>query len=288
MRNFKRTIAVLLCALLLASLFTVAASAEDGKLKVTFKSSVFDTKTATYNLSKDKTFTAAFNVKSANKLINAQGFFTYDSDYISVSSCKVEKLGSAQVNTNPKNKIYFNATDISKTADFSKGADLLVATFNIVKAGETEISLDMEVLCADKDGKDVDIISEGKVLDTSAALKGTLSAPYSPSKAKKANPMTVKVSKKTIKAKALKKKAQTFKAITVKNAKGKVSYAKVKNKTTKKYLKKISVNSKTGKIKFKKGAYKKGTVKVAVKITAKGNSSYKLKTVTKVVKVKIK
>ena len=105
---------------------------------------------------------------------------------------------------------------------------------------------------------------------------------------KKDNPVSVTVKSKSLKAKKLKSKKQTIKPFTVKNAKTAVTFTKVKKGTTSKIYKKITVNGKTGAITFKKGKYAKKTYKVAVKITAKGNPSYKAKTLTKTVKVKIK
>lgn len=105
---------------------------------------------------------------------------------------------------------------------------------------------------------------------------------------KKANPIKVKAKAKTIKAKKLNKKKQTVKALTVSKAQGAVTFAKVKKGTTAKIYKKISVNKKTGKITIKKGKYSKKTYKVKIKVTAKGNANYKAKTVTKVVKIKVK
>jgi hypothetical protein len=109
---------------------------------------------------------------------------------------------------------------------------------------------------------------------------------------KAANTMKVTVKAKAIKAKKLKKKKQTVKAITVKNAKGTVTFAKVKKGTTSKIFKKVKVNKKTGKITFKKGKYAKKTYKIKVKIKAAGkkvgNTQYQAKTITKVVKIKVK
>ncbi len=50
---------------------------------------------------------------------------------------------------------------------------------------------------------------------------------------------------------------------------------------------KIAIDGK-GKLTVKKGKYKKGTYIVKVKITAKGNSNYKPKTISKTVNIKIK
>lgn len=104
---------------------------------------------------------------------------------------------------------------------------------------------------------------------------------------KKENTMMVSVKTRTVKAKKLKNAKQTVKAITVSKAKGKVSYAKVKTGTTKKIFKKVTIG-KNGKLTLKKGTYKKGTYKIKVKITAKGNSAYKSKSKTVTVRIKVK
>ena len=100
---------------------------------------------------------------------------------------------------------------------------------------------------------------------------------------KKANTITVKAKKPTVKFAKLKKKAQNVtvkKAFTVTKAQGKVTYKKISGN------KKITINS-AGKISLKKGL-KKGTYKLKVKVTAAGNTSYKAgaKTVTLAIKVK--
>ncbi len=107
-------------------------------------------------------------------------------------------------------------------------------------------------------------------------------------KSKKKNTITVKVKTKTIKLKKLKKKAQTVKPLTVKKAKGKVTYKLIKKGTAKKIWKYLKI-SKKGAITVKKWKKaKKGTYIIKVRITAKGNKSYKSKSVTKTVKIKIK
>lgn len=85
---------------------------------------------------------------------------------------------------------------------------------------------------------------------------------------------------KSVKASKLKTKQRTLSAITIKNPKGKLSCKKMSGS---KYLK---VTSK-GKIVVKKGT-QKGTYKIKVKITAKGDSSYKSKSLTKTVNIKVK
>ena len=105
---------------------------------------------------------------------------------------------------------------------------------------------------------------------------------------KKANPVKVTVKNTSVSAKKLVSKKQTVKPITVKDAKGAVEVVKVKSGTATKIYKKITVNKKTGAITFNKGKYSKKTYSIKLKITAKGNSEYKSKVITKTVKVKVK
>lgn len=104
---------------------------------------------------------------------------------------------------------------------------------------------------------------------------------------RRTNPVTVKTLKKAVSKKKLKSKKQTLKAFTIKNAKGKVSVKVVKKGTSAKLFGKASVK-KNGKLTVKKGIYAKNTYKLRLKITVKGNSKYKPKTVYKTIKLKIK
>ena len=91
----------------------------------------------------------------------------------------------------------------------------------------------------------------------------------------------------TVKAKAVTasaKKTKTFakaKILTIKNAKGTVTFKKTKGD------KKITINTKTGKLTVKKGLNKK-TYKVSVTVKSAGNKTYKAKSkkVTLTIKVK--
>ena len=118
--------------------------------------------------------------------------------------------------------------------------------------------------------------------------KPTTPTVVKPTVKKKANPINVTVKTKTIKAKKLKKKTQEVKVITVKNNQGKVTYKLVKSGITKKIRKFISINKKGTIIINKWKKAKVGTYKIKVRITAKGNSKYKPKTLIKTVKIKIK
>jgi len=97
---------------------------------------------------------------------------------------------------------------------------------------------------------------------------------------KAAQPMKLKAVARTAKARALKKKSVTVAAplrFTTKAA-GTVSYKKASG------AKCLTVGKKTGKVTVRKGT-KKGTYTIKIKVTAKGNSSYK--SASKTVKTKI-
>lgn len=108
---------------------------------------------------------------------------------------------------------------------------------------------------------------------------------YSDIQDKEENPIKVSVKTKSVKLNKLKKKAQTVKAITIKSAKGKVSCKIKKAAKIKKFLK-IDAKGVITFNKWKKA--KKGTYKVKVSVTAKGNGDYNKKTVSKIVKIKVK
>ena len=186
--------------------------------------------------------------------------------------------------------------DATSSALFAESG---IYTLVISADGYADVTLEVtvEVTTAEETAEDGTTTTTTSVIATAAAVNGVdvnadaeagegtsgTEASGSGSKAaKKAN--TAKIAaKKTVKVKykKLKKKAQVVKAITVKKAKGKVTYKKLKGSS-----KKLSV-TKTGKIKVKKGT-KKGTYKIKVKVTAKGNSSYAAKSKTVTIKVKVK
>lgn len=102
---------------------------------------------------------------------------------------------------------------------------------------------------------------------------------------KKANTMKVSVATKSVKLADVKSKAKAVAPITVKNAKGTKAF-EVTKWTTAKAKKYIKVNAKSGKVTVAKGT-PKGTYKFNVKITAKGNKTFKELSVTKAITVKV-
>ncbi|MBR2279302.1 MAG: hypothetical protein IJ903_00025 [Ruminococcus sp.] len=98
---------------------------------------------------------------------------------------------------------------------------------------------------------------------------------------KKANTIKATAKSKSVKASKVKKSSVKIKnAITVTGAKGKVTYTKVSGSS------KLTIK-KDGTITVKKGT-KKGKYNIKVKVTAKGNSSYKAKSKTVNIKIYVK
>ena len=98
------------------------------------------------------------------------------------------------------------------------------------------------------------------------------------------NPMTLEVKTKKVPYADVKNKAKKVSgAITfTKAAKGKVTYEKVSSASSQR----LSINEKTGKITVKKGT-PRGTYKMKVRVRAAGNASYKPRTRTVTVKIKV-
>ena len=130
--------------------------------------------------------------------------------------------------------------------------------------------------------KEATVTEEG-VMEYTCAVCNAVRTEAIPKLEQKANTLyakgkTVKVKKAVVKKKNVAVKRS--KAITVKNAKGTVTYKKSKGN------KKITV-AKNGKITVKKGL-KKGTYKIKIKVTAKGNAEYKAGVKTVTVKIVVK
>ena len=86
--------------------------------------------------------------------------------------------------------------------------------------------------------------------------------------ARKAQKITLKISGGTVKRSTVKKKAVVAAVVKAKNAYGKVTFKKTGGSS------KLTINSKTGKIKVRKGT-PKGRYKIKIRVTAAGDSKYK-------------
>lgn len=273
----KKTLAIFIAVVMLVSCISTAAvsAATDPTIQLNGK---------TYTAKSGSEITYTVNMTTPEKIENGQFIIYYPSSVLTVKEVNFDTalLGNPMVNYTEgvTDEIDFNFSDI-KGYDFTTKHKLVEVKFTVTGAGSGEISLskksDELVIC---NLNDEDI--EDKV-----TFEETVSGVTTPT-VKKSNTLTVKAATKSVKAKNLKKKAQTVKkAFTISKAKGTVTVAKVKKGTTSKIYKKVTVK-KNGSIKIKKGKYAKKTYKVVIKVTAKGNASYKSKTVTKTVKIKVK
>lgn len=116
---------------------------------------------------------------------------------------------------------------------------------------------------------------------TGSKYKGAKTLTFTIDKAE--NPVVIKGKTKTVKYAKVKKAKQVIArkdVISLSMKKGAVTYSKTKGNA------KITVNKTTGKMTVKKGL-KKGTYKVKVKVTDKGNSNYKSKVKTVTVTIKV-
>ena len=99
---------------------------------------------------------------------------------------------------------------------------------------------------------------------------------------KRANTLKVTAKKLTVKAKAKKTVFKKTKAFKISGAKGKLSYKK------KSGSKLVTINKKTGKITVKKGLKKGKTYTIKFNVRAAGDKTYKAKSKTVSVKIKVK
>ena len=100
------------------------------------------------------------------------------------------------------------------------------------------------------------------------------------------NTIDVTVQNKTIKYKKLKKRSQTVAPFGLCDNEGPVTFKKV-SVTKKQYSKYFTVGKTSGKIRVKKGL-RKGKYVVKVKVTAAGNDTYKAKSLTRKVTIRVK
>ena len=130
-------------------------------------------------------------------------------------------------------------------------------------------------------------MTEPATTEPTTATEPVTAAPKKAQTAKKKNPVKITVKKKTVSSKKLSAKSLMLAPLIITNAKGKLSFVLIKNGTSKKLWKRLKIN-KNGSLTLKKGGYKRASYKVKVKITAKGNSRFKKRTLTKVIRLRIK
>lgn len=244
-------------------------------------------------LQKSDTFKYTLNLTTSKAIKEGQLIIYYPSSVVKVKSIKfdTEFLGVNPIyNYNiPKypGEIDINFSNSNKGIDFTKKHMLCEATFEVIGTGKGKIYVSDkadEIVFLDVNGTNIKPVFEEMI----SGIPNHSSTTKTTTETKKNNSIKITVHSKTIKAKKLKKNAQTIKALTVKNAKGNVTYKLVKKGTGAKIYKYLKINKK-GVITFKKWKKaKKGTYKIKITVTAKGNSKYNAKSVTKVINIKIK
>ena len=298
----KKTIAIILSALLIIGTVSIAAVSAASGTKIVLNGT-------TYECGEGDTITYTINMTTPEVIENGQFIIYYPSSLLSVSDFKFDSiLGAPLVNytENVTDEIDFNFSKY-EGYDFTTKHLLIEVSFIVKSAGSGEISLDRSAsnlfICNLNDVNITNSVIFEEFLGNVTKIEDSTSTEPSstdvtqpttvkpkpapkPSKVtattKKSNPIKVTVKTKTVKKSKLKKAKQTVKAITVKKAKGTVSYKKVSGS------KKLTISKKSGKITVRKGKYKKSTLKIKVKVTAKGTKTYKSKSITKTVKVKVK
>lgn len=113
-------------------------------------------------------------------IIGLQMSITYDSEYLKVNpeSVKCEKLDGAIYNPNQDNLIALTWTNANSPVDFSKKAPIVSVEFEVIKGGETDISVfitdmygnDMKYLKAYKLTTDISVNGEETAVDKTPVI----------------------------------------------------------------------------------------------------------------------
>ena len=272
----KKTIAIIIAAIMILSCISAAAvsAASDPTFTVNGK---------TYSAKIGSVVTYTVNMTVPEKIENGQFIIYYPGDVLTVKEVKFGSLvGSPVVNYTEgvANEIDFNFSNY-EGYDFTTKQMLVAVSFTVSAAGTGTVEVSKkpgEVIVCSLDDKDI---------TDKASFEEVVTGASSGSE-KKANTLKVTAKTKSVKAKDLKKKTVTVKKVfTVSKAQGSVTVSKVKKGSDSKIYKKVTVK-KNGSVVIKKGKYAKKTYKIKISVKAKGNSGYKSKTVSKVLKIKVK
>ena len=142
-RTIKTISAVLMIAMLVALTIIPSFAAED-TLAINSQDNL--------NIKKGDVVTYELDLGDCTEdVIGLQANLFYDSQYLKYVDDTLEfpVLKSVVSNPNLDNRITFNWTDITNTADFSKSKPLVKASFEVLKGGETEITYFISELYGD-------------------------------------------------------------------------------------------------------------------------------------------
>lgn len=88
------------------------------------------------------TITVVFNIKSNKKVVNYQGYSTFDTSYLKLKEVMPNSFGLAQ---DSDNQIIYNASTPSGM-DFSETGTVYSATFEVLKSGSTSVKNTLEII----------------------------------------------------------------------------------------------------------------------------------------------
>ena len=301
----KKTLCVILAVLMLMGCLSVAsvgAATDTAQIKLGSN---------TYNYTVGSSVEYTCYLKSSATIENGQFTIHYPSSILSVSAVEFPVATDAMYNykENLVDKIKFNFSNVQTGYNFNLDNAVLVnVKFDVLKAGDGEISLDKEVMC---NINDIDVIKTSTFTEKMTESTACLHRTGTTKNAKKATYFTKGYTGDKVcsecgevieKGKSTDKKILKTPKVTVKGAKKaiKVTYNKVKDATgfkvtyklgkktsnetfnlSKKELKKAKV---TETIKVKKT----GKYKVTVKALIKSGKKVAYSNATKAVKVKVK
>lgn len=181
MKILKKSVAVIIVALMLISVMSVVNAADETSLTVTATSNLSSASSVTYDVSKDKTITVTYNLSTKLALLDSEGAITYDSSVLKVKSVTLPNVTNSIVNTEPADTIKFNHTVGVGEANFAKGAALVVVKFEVLSAGETTVDLQLAELDAEDSGeKMVELVLKGEAVSDEFNVTNELSAPKEP------------------------------------------------------------------------------------------------------------
>ena len=180
MKKFTKALSVVLAVMMIMctiSALSFSASAAEAN-KVSLTSNVG--RTVSYDYSADSTkVTVTYKLQSSMLIENIQAVVSYDSSVLSLASSNTKKTispvfygsngGGFEANLGLRNTIKFNATN-PDGYDFTKGAVVFTAVFDIIGQGSTAVDLDVYVLTGTENNNDVKMIYRDEVINNNFTL----------------------------------------------------------------------------------------------------------------------
>lgn len=277
MKTLKKSLAVLLAALMLASLFSVAAYAveqtdaadavEAGYARIDINSNIAPSSSKTYKVAIQDSVKIDFVLKTDVSVEDSQGVLTYDHNALQLVSFELPNLANPVVNTELVDKVIFNSSSANGSAAFKTGAALASAEFKLLAEGATKVELNLEELNGSKDGAETAIVTNGAVVDSASTFDtATSEAATDPTQAP-TTPAKVALNKTSLSLKSGKTAALKVTGTT----------AKAAFKSSKKSIATVSSNGKVTALKKGSATITATVAGKTLKCTVKVTSSPKIK-----------